>query len=239
MSTVSVDVASREVDQARDHTSTRWVGAIGAFIVILGLLVVMLDSATRMNVKDLFVDPVAKGNLSAHVGVFSHLGVLALWSGATVLCGSVILTPRRNGSRFAAMLAGLLAWMALDDLYLVHEELGGVISRMFLPSVDRRLLEGIVFAAIGVAWIVLLICYRREILQGPVVLLIVALASLGASVGIDLGEIVITDWVDASEGRVTVVAVIEELFKLGGILVLTLYAGMVARDRLRRATLPG
>lgn len=239
MGTVSVNLAPREADHTRDHTGIRWMSAIGALVAIIGLLVVVLHTSTRMNVKDLFVDPTAKANLAAHVGVFSHLGVLALWTGATLLVASVLITPRTHGARFVALLAGLLAWMALDDLYLVHEEVGGVISRVLLPAVDRRLLEGVVFAVIGVAWIAFLVRFHREIRRGPGLLLLVALAALGASVGVDIGEILVSDWVDANKNRNTAVAVIEDLLKFGGLLLLAVYAGTVARDRIQGEMLHG
>jgi hypothetical protein len=234
VSIISVDLAAREAERTRGRSSIQWIGIVAAFVVAVGIVVFFLHATTRMNVKDLFVDPAAKAQLGSHVGVFSHLGVLALWTGATALVGSVLVAASPNGSRVLLALGGLLAWMAIDDLYLVHEELGGVISRYLLPAVDRRLLEGIIFAVTGVAWIAWLARSRDMLRRDPGVLLLIgALALLGASLTIDVGEILVEEWVRVSEGRMTAVAVIEELLKLGGILLLSVYAMSLARHHVR------
>jgi hypothetical protein len=202
--------------------------------VAVGALTFVLHNATQMNVKDLFVDPTAKAQLGSHVGLFSHLGVLALWTGATVLVGSALLGSRGAGTRFLLTLGGLLAWLALDDLYLIHEGLGGVIARHVLPSIDRRMLEGVVFAAYGVAWVAWLVRFRRTLLNDTSVLLLLALALLGGSVAIDVGEIFVENWVQAHVARITAIAVLEELLKLGGILLLASYSVLIARNHARQ-----
>src|SRR5690606_17347913 len=100
---------------------------------------------------------------------------------------------------------------------------------------DRRMLEGVVFAAYGVAWVVWLVRYRRSILRsGRVVMLLAALAMLAGSVGLDVGELFIADWVSASEVRITTVAAAEDGRKLAGILLLASYAMLIASEHLRR-----
>lgn len=234
MRIVSVGLATREVDRSRGHGVRPWVGGVFAFVVAVGLLVFGLDTGTRMNVKDLFVDPSAKAGFGAHVGLFSHLGVLALWSGATALVGAVLLGVGDGRRRFLLSLGMLLGWLAIDDLYMIHEELGGVVARFVLPSMDRRMLEGIVFAVYGVAWILWLVRYRHAIRSGPAIVLLAALAMLGGSVGLDVGELFIADWVSASEVRITTVAVAEDVMKLAGILLLASYAMLIASEHLRQ-----
>lgn len=234
MRIVSVGLASREVDRSRGLGFRPLVGGVFAFVAAVGLLVFGLDTGTRMNVKDLFVDPSAKAGFGGHVGLFSYLGVLALWSGATALIGAVLLGVGDGRRRFLLSLGMLLGWLAIDDLYMVHEELGGAIARFLLPSMDRRMLEGVVFAVYGVAWILWLSRYRHAIRSGPAIVLLTALAMLGGSIGLDVGELFVADWVSASEGRVTTMAVVEDLMKLAGILLLASYAMLIAREHLRR-----
>src|SRR5690606_7533170 len=148
--------------------------------------------------------------------------------------GASVLGSRDERPAFQLSLGVLLAVLALDDLFMLHEELGGVFARNLLPSMDRRMLEGVVFAAYGVAWVVWLVRYRRSILTGPAMMLVAALAMLGGSVGLDVGELLVSDWVEASEARITTVVVVEELTKLGGIVLLAGYAITVAREHLLR-----
>lgn len=235
MGIVSVDLAPRKVDRSRGQVALPWIGGVILFLVAIGVLVFVLDTGTRMNVKDLFVDPSAKAGFGPHVGLFSHLGVLTLWTGATALLGASVLGSRDERPAFQLSLGVLLAVLALDDLFMLHEELGGVFARNLLPSMDRRMLEGVVFAAYGVAWVVWLVRYRRSILRsGRVVMLLAALAMLAGSVGLDVGELLVSDWVEASEARITTVVVVEELTKLGGIVLLAGYAITVAREHLLR-----
>jgi hypothetical protein len=231
---VSVDLAPRKVDRSRGQVALPWIGGVILFLVAIGVLVFVLDTGTRMNVKDLFVDPSAKAGFGPHVGLFSHLGVLTLWTGATALLGASVLGSRDERPAFQLSLGVLLAVLALDDLFMLHEELGGVFARNLLPSMDRRMLEGVVFAAYGVAWVVWLVRYRRSIRTGPAMMLVAALAMLGGSVGLDVGELLVSDWVEASEARITTVVVVEELTKLGGIVLLAGYAITVAREHLLR-----
>jgi hypothetical protein len=151
-----------------------------------------------------------------------------------VLVGSALLGSRGAGTRFLLTLGGLLAWLALDDLYLIHEGLGGVIARHVLPSIDRRMLEGVVFAAYGVAWVAWLVRFRRTLLNDTSVLLLLALALLGGSVAIDVSEILVENWVQAHVARITAIAVLEELLKLGGILLLASYSVLIARNHARQ-----
>lgn len=236
MGFVSVDLAPREVERSRGRIALSWIGGVVLILVAIGLAVMVLDTGTRMNVKDLFVDPSAKAGFGPHVGLFSHVGVLALWTGATALLGPFLFGRQDNRRGFQVSLGVLLAVLAIDDLFMLHEELGGVIARYVLPSMDRRMLEGIVFAAYGVAWVVWLARHRRTIWNGPATMLLAALAMLGGSVGLDVGELLVSDWIEASEGRITAVVVVEELMKLGGIILLAGYAISVAREHLWQGT---
>src|SRR5690606_28265333 len=134
---VSVDLAPRKVDRSRGQVALPWIGGVILFLVAIGVLVFVLDTGTRMNVKDLFVDPSAKAGFGPHVGLFSHLGVLTLWTGATALLGASVLGSRDERPAFQLSLGILLSVLAIDDLFMLHEELGGALARYLLPSMDR------------------------------------------------------------------------------------------------------
>lgn len=241
MGIVSVDLASREVAHQRGHLTRLWVGLVFGFVVTVGLLTFVLDRETGLNVKDLFLDPALKAGLGPHLGLFSHLGVLALWSGATVAFSTALLmrdAPQTgpHATRFLLSLGVLMGLLAVDDLYLLHEEVGGLLSRTLLPSIDRRLLEGLVFSVYGVAWGLWLLRYQGFIRRGPAVVLALALGGLVGSVGIDVGDVLAPGWLHASADRETAVTVLEELLKLSGLLLLAVYAITVAWERLEQET---
>lgn len=235
MGIVSVDVASGEAGRSGTRSGNRWVWIILSVVAVIGILSFGLHVGTHLNVKDLFVDPIAKAGLSPHVGVFSNLGVLAFWSAATMAVGTSLLMQAGEGRQFLLSLGCLIAILALDDLFHIHEELGGVFARYLFPSIDRRLLEGVVFAVYAVAWGAWIVWNRHRIIRGPVKFFALAVFMLGASVVVDLAEILAGSWVESSDHRSTAATVIEELLKLGGILFLVSYVLLVVRTNLQRA----
>lgn len=53
-------------------------------IVLSGIVILMVHYATGIDVQVLVVDPAAEVDLAPYVGIFTYIGVLIVWSGATV-----------------------------------------------------------------------------------------------------------------------------------------------------------
>lgn len=81
----------------------------------------------------------------------------------------------------------------------------------------------------------LLARFRREIARTPFLLLALGLISPGSSAAIDLGECVIPGIETATPWMATTLSMVEELAKLGGIVLMTGYAMTTVMARLRAA----
>lgn len=116
----------------------------------------------------------------AYIGFMSQVGML-FWAGAATIClFSAHALPRQPGSRMPRrffLVSGVLTLvLALDDLFLLHEE--------FFPQLGIP--EKAVLAGYGAFVLGYLIGFRRVILTTDYVLLGVAFAFFGASVALDL-----------------------------------------------------
>lgn len=133
---------------------------------------------------DLLRDPLAVAEMSdacckVYFGAISHVGVL-VWTSAAAICafaaGVLMVSSGRSDQVVfmivAALLTGLLA---LDDLFLIHENV--------LPALG--IAQPVTYAGYGLLAAAYLALSWRRILQNDYPLLSVALALLATSVAID------------------------------------------------------
>lgn len=214
-----------------------WIVFTLAVLFVSGVIVLLVHFGTGVNVEVLTVDPAAEVGLAPYVGVFSYMGILFLWSAATVgLMGYLVLKRSPEHRDVASLLVTfslLMAWLAIDDLFLIHEEIGLALANALDRPDDRSILETPVFLIYGVALILWLVRFRKTILhKTPYLLLGLGLGALGLSVAIDLGEYVIPGLADATPWMGTTLNMAEELAKLGGMILMTGYVVTTVAPRL-------
>lgn len=141
---------------------------------------VVLHSLTDVSFYALFMDPVARLGGHFYTGAGSHLGVLVAVAAASVAFYSALLMRAADRRRLTSFLiaAGLFTlYLAMDDLFLVHEEVLPAIL-----NVDQSLIlmmYGVVFA--GFAW-----RYRHELLGHDRLLLGAAIMFVAFSIVLDI-----------------------------------------------------
>ena len=115
-----------------------------------------------------------------HLGLVSHLGV-GLWVSTAAICAfAALCLPRRPGkrrlaTRFLSGAASLSAWLALDDLLMLHER---VLPGLGVPELATYA----VYGAAGLVHLGTALRVATPAAAGTRVLLLVAVAMLGASV---------------------------------------------------------
>ena len=162
----------------------------------------------RRTAFELLADPVYVADLPAYTGVVSQAGVLAWTVGAAVALFAAALT----GSRLLRDLGWLTAFLAIDDVFLLHDQVLPVPEVVF-------------FAVLGV---VVLLLLRRHLAalrvdrSRPVVAAGVAL--LASSVIADVSML----------DKVTVLAAVaEEALKVAGIVAWSGALVVLAHDRVK------
>lgn len=156
--------------------------AIG-LMFLLGILPVMLvglaSSWLAIEVRVLTQDATALAKVHPLAGVLSSLGILVWWTSASLwlFCAGV---HRREGEerlwRFCLSSALLSGYLALDDLFQIHESLAPVY--LGIP-------EGAVYGLLGMAVVAYLLSFRDLLLNLRGLLLLGALGLLAVSVGVD------------------------------------------------------
>lgn len=198
---------------------------IGSVVVLLmGVIVTVAVLAALLTGRPFavfFSDPAAILEFHPMYGVASHVGVLTWWA-AAVVCGfTAAALWLRHGAkaqaRFFALAGGFTAWLALDDLFLVHE---------FMAPVYLGIRQEVVFAVYALVTVGLAFKYRTFFLTRHVRLLMLALASLALSVAVDISSIQLGEW------RV----VAEDVPKLLGAALWFVYFSDAALDALARGT---
>jgi hypothetical protein len=149
------------------------------------LLLAVIGLQSRVPIPVLMKDPLAVVPLTQscchfYYGFISNLGVM-LWTAAAAVClfASLLLVGRTRRSVDATFLcvAGVFTgWLALDDLFMIHEDV--------LPSFGvPQLVTYTAYAAIAASYF---LYAWRQILAFRPVLMALALALLGTSVLIDI-----------------------------------------------------
>jgi hypothetical protein len=149
------------------------------------LLLAVVGLQTRVPIPVLMKDPLAVVPLttsccSFYYGFISNLGVM-LWTAAAAIClfASLLLFNRDHRSDDAIFLAAagvFTGWLALDDLFMIHED---VLPLFGVPQL-------VTYAAYaGLAALYFLLSWRQILAFRPA-LMALALALLGTSVLIDI-----------------------------------------------------
>jgi hypothetical protein len=145
------------------------VGLLG--LAALGV-VVLVRVVSGVSVGEFTRDPASSQGFPAYVGAISYLGVLAWTAGATAaLVGSYAAAPGAPARRFLLAAGVLTAVLALDDLFLLHEQLGTLVAEGGRGS-DLVL---VIYAVAGMA---LLWRWRGFVLAETPVALVVPVAVL-------------------------------------------------------------
>jgi hypothetical protein len=181
----------------------------------LGLVLLVLWAGGADVVK-LTRDPANTEHFPASTGFFSTLGLLgwATAAGACMLAAIVMgrRDPRR--SRFFAATAALIALLALDDAYLLHDDVAP--EKLGVSQEPVYLL----LAGTAAAWA---LWFRDDILRSDLVVFGCVVVAFATSIVMDVLE--------------TGLVSLEDWFKLSGILALTVWCFTEAIGSLRRSTL--
>lgn len=155
-----------------------------AFVALPILFMLALAAQPFVDPADLLRDPLAVAELrqpaccKVYYGAVSSLGVLMMMSGAAICLFSALLAISRGdhvAARMLAMVSFFTAWIAFDDLFLVHENV--------MPAFGiSELVAYALFAAYGLAYVAL---FWRELLRHNYVLFGIACGFLATSVLID------------------------------------------------------
>lgn len=127
----------------------------------------------------LFNDPATHSGTHPLVGAISNLGVLLWWTSASVwlFTAALLLTSGDRDIFWFALASGILsAYLGLDDLYLLHDEL--------LPDY-AGIPQNVNVAVVGLATVAYLVGFRRFIFRAESVALLLAVTLLGASALVD------------------------------------------------------
>ncbi len=113
-------------------------------------------------------------------GLISNLGILLWWAAASITAFAALvaacLSSRLYEILALAMAAVFSAWLALDDLFMLHET---VLPLIGLPQPATYALYGAIACAyIALSW--------RVVLTASPMFLLMAISSLGLSISIDI-----------------------------------------------------
>jgi hypothetical protein len=160
-----------------------WVYSLTFGPGVLLLAAVWLQ--TRVPVSVLMKDPLAvvhetKTCCHFYYGLVSNLGIMIWTAGAAVSLFAALLLfcadrPKSEMLFFAAA-AAFTTWLALDDLFMIHED---VLPQLGVP-------EAITYGLYGSAAAGYFLLSWRAILESRPMLMALALILLGSSVGIDV-----------------------------------------------------
>ena len=221
----------------------RWVALVLAIVGLLGAIILLIHFATDINVRIILSDPAETALLPEYAGWYSNLGVLVLWSSSifsfvSSRYGWFEIHERR---RFVTWFAAILAVIAIDDLFMIHEWIGLKLAQLTeandLASA-RSALEIFVFALYVLAGAYWVWRYRRDIVQSPWPLLALGLLGFAVSIGLDLLPYVSDRFEPNSMVVETTMAVLEDLIKLVGIGGLATYGYLIGVPHLQALT-PG
>ena len=162
----------------------RTVLVVSALTAALLLAALALGAVVDRPLAYFTRDPSATLGAPLYVGLLSHVGVLVWWSCA-VVCALAWALRRRDDERRSTALfaaAGITAYLALDDLFQIHEV-------VFPDMIGISQLA--VIAAYALALAAYVAFFRRFVRESDWPLLALAVAFFAASVALDtLGDAV-------------------------------------------------
>jgi hypothetical protein len=162
--------------------------AVAGVAIVYGLLLLGLELAGE-DVERFVRDPTTTTDVAPWVGMFSLLGVI-VWTVCVTVCalaGVVLLRRGDRRHRFFFATAALLAYLLLDDAYLLHDYMAPYVG------VPERLVTVLVaVAALAWTWI-----FRDEIARLGLPLFGVAAVAFAVSFMLDFagaGVVALEDW---------------------------------------------
>ena len=226
-------VARDAMQQVRALLPT--LALLAALIVLAGIILIMLHYNSDENVTMLVKDPREFTGLPFRAGVYSNLGLLLLWSAAVIsFVFGVLLSRSAQWREMAGMLitfAILHGCLAIDDLLLIHEEIGLLISMAIGTDeiVERRSqLEGVVLVVYGVIWLVWAWRYRSVILSTAWTLLALGMAGFVGSATVDVGSYLFPEYIPWTPWMPTLLDLADEMLKLSAYLMLAAWTWRTA-----------
>jgi hypothetical protein len=203
-----------------------WVPPPAAFLLPaalaasgIGAVLGLHDADAGVSYMVLTRDPASTFAARPSVGFLSNLGVVG-WVAAATVCFVAGALVRGRSALAPFLLAGgaLTAWLAADDLWLLHEEV--------LPSV-LGIRERTAIRAHGVFVLAIAVSFWRQALRTEWVLAAMAVALLGASA-----------WMDTELVFGEVETLVEDSLKFAGIAFWGAYAVRVAQQAFAEALGP-
>lgn len=148
-------------------------------------------------------DPAAITDSRWWLGLLSNLGIM-MWAAATGMCAVGTYFLYRSGASgrgtlFLLASTGMCLALALDDAFMLHEEV--------LPA-HLRISERVTYGAYAVMMVAYVVLFRRTLRRTDYVVLLASLACYAASIAIDL---------------FTYNIFVEDAFKFAGIVFWLLY----------------
>jgi len=189
---------------------------VGAALFFIGIAL-LLHLVTQTPLGDLTRDPLATAQLPFYVGFVSQVGLM-LWAACVaVTLFAMLMLPdatHHTMKRFLLMAGIFTLFLALDDAFLLHEE---VFPKFGIP-------ELLVYIGYFGLFAAFLFVFRRQFSTTPYVLLLTALVCFALSIGFD--ELPLERWNINP-------FLIEDGFKLMGIMAWGLYFAWVSLTHLR------
>jgi hypothetical protein len=152
----------------------------GVFCGLVVAAVAVLYTVTDHEWSFFTNDPSSTFETTPYVGLMTHAGVLLAWGAAAVTVAAGAFLARARGRHAASPLfvfGAATAYLALDDLFLLHEDL---FPRKLGGGEDLVYAAYVAIAA-GLAW------WYRDVLAHEWPLLALALGTFGASTLLDFG----------------------------------------------------
>ncbi|MEX1081600.1 MAG: hypothetical protein WD382_01080 [Halofilum sp. (in: g-proteobacteria)] len=157
-----------------DTRSLNWNRAAYALLVFGPVLVILLITGTvglttSVSPYTLISDPASITDSPFYVGAVTNIGVLMWWSTATVCLFAYTMAarlyPGRTEHRFLLWIGLLTAVLALDDMFLLHEN---------VAPIHFGIQETTVYATYAAIAAFLFLRFRRSILASDYYLLLIA-----------------------------------------------------------------
>ncbi len=189
--------------------------AVGAAAVVAAVW--LITDVQGISFRTVAADPVIVGDGPVHAGVFSNMGVLVWWSGATaaVLLGALLLRQGdARAGRAMLVLGAITAVLAADDLFLLHEQFG--------PNV-LGIAQDTILAGYALGIVVVLVALRQFLLASAWPILALSLFAFAVSVVSDL----------LADEETSTQSVIEDGAKFVGIAAWTVFLVQAGWSRLR------
>ncbi|MFN0161165.1 MAG: hypothetical protein ACKVQQ_08045 [Burkholderiales bacterium] len=148
-----------------------------AMIPLLGVAVVRVFM--EIKITEMTRDVAAIANIHPLAGMLSSIGILAWWTSASIWFFAALIRSKqvdKAGCGFFAYSGALSVYLALDDLFQIHESL----APAYLHISERA-----VYGLLGLATAVYIWRFRHSLMRPDGVLFVLALVFLGSSVLVD------------------------------------------------------